>query len=32
MEWRSRARTAVAAISEPEDRQIIEQDLATLPL
>jgi len=31
-EWRSRARAAVAAISEPEDRQIIEQDLATLPL
>jgi DNA-binding transcriptional MerR regulator len=31
-EWRSRARAAVAAIAEPEDRQIIEQDLATLPL
>ena len=31
-EWRSRARAAVAAISEPEDRQVIEQDLATLPL
>jgi DNA-binding transcriptional MerR regulator len=31
-EWRSRARAAVAAITEPEDRQIIEQDLATLPL
>jgi DNA-binding transcriptional MerR regulator len=31
-EWRSRARAAVAAIESPEDRQIIEQDLATLPL
>ena len=31
-EWRARARAAVAAIAEPEDRQIIEQDLATLPL
>jgi DNA-binding transcriptional MerR regulator len=31
-EWRSRARAAVAAIEDPEDRQIIEQDLATLPL
>jgi DNA-binding transcriptional MerR regulator len=31
-EWRSRARAAVAAIAEPEDRQVIEQDLATLPL
>jgi hypothetical protein len=31
-EWRARARAAVAAITDPEDRQIIEQDLATLPL
>ena len=31
-EWRARARAAVAAITDPEDRQIIEQDLAKLPL
>ena len=31
-EWRARARAAVAAIDDPEDRQLIEQDLATLPL
>lgn len=31
-EWRARARAAVAAIADPEDRQIIEQDLATLPM
>ena len=31
-EWRARARAAVAAIDDPEDRTIIEQDLATLPL
>jgi DNA-binding transcriptional MerR regulator len=31
-EWRSRARAAVAAIEGAEDRQIIEQDIATLPL
>jgi DNA-binding transcriptional MerR regulator len=31
-EWRARARAAVAAVDGPEDRQIIEQDLATLPL
>jgi DNA-binding transcriptional MerR regulator len=31
-EWRARARAALAAIDDPEDRQLIEQDLATLPL
>jgi DNA-binding transcriptional MerR regulator len=31
-EWRARARAATAAIDDPEDRQIVEQDLATLPL
>lgn len=31
-DWRARARAATAAIDDPEDRQIIEQDLATLPL
>ena len=31
-EWRARARAAAAAIPEPEERQIIEQDLATLPM
>ena len=31
-EWRARARASVAAIDNAEDRQIIEQDLATLPL
>jgi DNA-binding transcriptional MerR regulator len=31
-EWRARARAALAAIDDPEDRQVIEQDLATLPL
>jgi DNA-binding transcriptional MerR regulator len=31
-DWRARARAAVAAIDDPEDRQVIEQDLATLPL
>lgn len=31
-EWRARARAAIAAIDIPEDSQVIEQDLATLPL
>jgi DNA-binding transcriptional MerR regulator len=31
-EWRARARTAAAAIEGLEDRQIIEGDIATLPL
>jgi len=31
-DWRARARAAVAAIADEEDRQLIEQDLATLPL
>jgi DNA-binding transcriptional MerR regulator len=31
-EWRARARAATAAVPEPEERQILEQDLATLPL
>ncbi|HJW22366.1 MAG TPA: hypothetical protein VJ506_08055, partial [Candidatus Limnocylindrales bacterium] len=31
-DWRARARAAVTAIDDPEDRQVIEQDLATLPL
>jgi DNA-binding transcriptional MerR regulator len=30
--WRDRAREALAAISEADDREIIEGDLATLPL
>jgi DNA-binding transcriptional MerR regulator len=29
-EWRERARTAVAAIADAEDREVIENDLATL--
>ena len=32
LEWRDRAREAAAAIAEPHDREIIEGDLATLPL
>jgi hypothetical protein len=32
LEWRDRAREAVAAIVEPGDREIIEGDIATLPL
>ena len=32
LEWRDRAREAVAAIPEAEDREPIEGDLATLPL
>jgi DNA-binding transcriptional MerR regulator len=31
-EWRARSRAALAAVDDPEDRQVIEQDLATLPL
>jgi hypothetical protein len=31
-EWRGRARTAVAAIEDKDDREQIEQDIATLPL
>lgn len=30
-EWRDRAREALAGIADPEDRAVIEQDLATLP-
>ena len=30
--WQARARAALAAVANPEDRQPIEQDLATLPL
>lgn len=29
-EWRDRARTAVAALADAEDREVIENDLATL--
>jgi hypothetical protein len=29
-EWRSRAHAAMAQISDPEDREVIENDLATL--
>jgi hypothetical protein len=29
--WKAKARAAVSAIADPEDRQTIEQDLATLP-
>jgi DNA-binding transcriptional MerR regulator len=29
--WREKARVAVAAIADPEDREVIEGDLATLP-
>ncbi|HYN69438.1 MAG TPA: MerR family transcriptional regulator [Candidatus Eisenbacteria bacterium] len=32
LEWRTRAREGVAGIAEPEDREIIEGDIATLPL
>ena len=32
LEWRDRAREAVAAIPETEDREPVERDLATLPL
>jgi DNA-binding transcriptional MerR regulator len=32
LEWRDRAREALAGISEAEDREIIEGDIATLPL
>ena len=32
LEWRDRARAAVAGIAEAHDREIIEGDLATLPL
>lgn len=31
-EWRARARAAAAAIDDPEDRAVIERDLASLPL
>ena len=31
-EWKARAAAAVAAIAEPEDRSVIEGDLATLPV
>jgi hypothetical protein len=32
LEWRDRAREALAGIVEPEDRQTLEADLASLPL
>src|SRR5207244_3594394 len=31
-DWRSRARAGVAVIPDPDARQLLEQDLATLPL
>jgi hypothetical protein len=31
-DWRSRARAALGAVDDPEDREKIEQDLATIPL
>jgi hypothetical protein len=31
-EWRARAEAELAAVRDPEDRQIVEQDLATLPV
>jgi hypothetical protein len=30
--WKARAQAAVAEIEEPEDRQIVEGDIATLPV
>ena len=30
--WLARARTATAAIAEPEDREVIEADLDSLPI
>lgn len=30
--WRDRARAAVAGVADPEDRAVIEADLATLPI
>lgn len=31
-EWRVRAQASLASVAEAEDRQVIEEDLATLPL
>lgn len=30
-EWRAKAEAELAAVTDPEDRQVLEQDLATLP-
>jgi hypothetical protein len=32
LEWKARAERELAAIADPEDREIIEQDVASLPV